>query len=63
VPVAFVVRTTVDLSEDDVKRWALEHGPAAQHPRAVWFLDELPLSGTEKVDRTGLVEEAGRRRL
>ncbi len=62
VPVAFVVRTKGDLSEDDVKRWTLEHGPAAQHPRAVWFLDKLPLSGTEKVDRTGLVEEAARRR-
>ena len=29
-----------------IKQWALANGPAYQHPRAVWFVDELQLAGT-----------------
>ncbi|MFL5053362.1 MAG: class I adenylate-forming enzyme family protein [Xanthobacteraceae bacterium] len=54
-PVAFVIpepgRT---LAEEDVKRFALANAPAYQHPRFVWFLDELPLASTNKVDRAAL---------
>lgn len=54
-PVAFVIpepgRT---LAEEDVKRFALANAPAYQHPRFVWFLDELPLASTNKVDRVAL---------
>lgn len=61
-PVAFVVRAPdVGLTEDDVKRWALEQGPAFQHPRVVWFVDTLPLSGTQKIDRHALEADARRR--
>lgn len=61
-PVAFVVpEPGAPLTEDDVREWALAHGPAFQHPRAVWLVDELPLSGTEKVDVRGLEAEARRR--
>lgn len=61
-PVAFVVRKSgASLSEDDVKQYALAHAPAYQHPRAVWFIDALPLSSTNKIDRTYLKREAAAR--
>ena len=51
-PVAFVVlRPGANLSESDVKGYALANAPAFQHPRRVMFLAELPLAGTNKVDR------------
>ncbi len=54
-PVAFVIRKAGHtLSEDDVKRFALAHAPAYQHPRFVWFVDELPLASTNKLDRAEL---------
>ena len=62
VPVAFVVASPgARLTEEDVRSWALEHGPAYQHPRAVWVVDALPIAGTEKVDRRALADEAARR--
>jgi acyl-CoA synthetase (AMP-forming)/AMP-acid ligase II len=62
LPVAFVVAEPGHtLTEADVKAWALEHGPAYQHPRAVWFVEELLLGGTAKIDKTGLKAEAARR--
>lgn len=55
VPYAFVVtRDGATLSEDDLKQFALANGPAYQHPRRVFFLKELPLSGTNKIDRERL---------
>jgi len=41
-----------------VKDFALQHGPAYQHPRHVEFVHELPLAGTNKVDRKALIERA-----
>lgn len=64
LPVAFVVPTPgAAPTEEDIKQWALANGPAYQHPRAVWFLDELPLAGTVKIDRTALHTEAEQRWL
>ena len=37
-----------------VKQYALANAPAYQHPRFVWFVDELPLASTNKVDRVAL---------
>ena len=54
-PVAFVIRKaghTVDA--ESVKQFALANAPAYQHPRFVWFVDELPLASTNKVDRAAL---------
>jgi long-chain acyl-CoA synthetase len=54
-PVAFVVRaagSTID--EQAVKQFALANAPAYQHPRRVFFLDELPLAGTNKIDKRAL---------
>ena len=56
-PVAFVVAAG-RLTEDEVKRHALANAAAYQHPRRVWFLEELPLAGTNKVDRRALLEHA-----
>jgi long-chain acyl-CoA synthetase len=54
-PVAFVVRKPGrTLDADAVKRFALAHAPAYQHPRFVWFVDELPLASTNKLDRSAL---------
>ena len=55
VPYAFVVlRAGASASEDELKQFALSNGPAYQHPRRVFFLKELPLAGTNKIDRDQL---------
>jgi acyl-coenzyme A synthetase/AMP-(fatty) acid ligase len=59
LPVAFVVpKPGATPSEDALRRFALDNGPAYAHPRAVWFVAELPLAGTNKIDRKVLVERA-----
>jgi acyl-CoA synthetase (AMP-forming)/AMP-acid ligase II len=64
-PVAFVMLRARDgdaasapVSEDDIRAFALANAPAYAHPRRVWFLDELPLAGTNKIDRRRLSELA-----
>ena len=39
---------------DEIKRYALAHGPAIQHPCHVVFMPALPLASTGKVDRVAL---------
>ena len=40
LPVAFVVpKPGARPSEDALRRFALDNGPAYAHPRAVWFVD------------------------
>ena len=61
-PVAFVVARAGEApTAGDIKAFALANGPAYQHPRFVWFLDRLPLSGAMKIDRTALRREAAAR--
>jgi long-chain acyl-CoA synthetase len=61
-PVAWVVlHTGMDASEDELKTYFLERGPAYAHPRRVFFIDVLPVSGTNKLDRKFLTGEAARR--
>jgi len=51
-PVAFIVpKAGHTPDEDEIKRFALANAPAYAHPRFVWFVDELPLASTNKVDR------------
>jgi acyl-CoA synthetase (AMP-forming)/AMP-acid ligase II len=58
-PVAFcVLREGAALTEEAVKRYSLEHAPAYQHPRAVWFLERMPITTTNKVDRKALQARA-----
>jgi long-chain acyl-CoA synthetase len=59
VPHAFIVkRADTPLTEDEVKKHALANAPAYAHPRRVFFMDELPLAGTNKIDRKRLKELA-----
>ena len=54
-PVAFVVRRPGSLvDEEALKQHVLANAPAYQHPRRVWFLDQMLLATTNKIDRVGL---------
>ncbi len=55
VPYAFVKLTgQAQLSEDDVRQFAIANGPAYAHPRRVFFVRDFPLSGSNKVDTNAL---------
>jgi long-chain acyl-CoA synthetase len=57
-PIAFVVRTGgAELDEQTVKSYALANAPAYQHPRQVIFIDEMPLAGTNKIDKRVLAKQ------
>ena len=59
VPHAFIVlRPSSSLTEGEVKRHALANAPAYAHPRRVYFVDELPLAGTNKIDLKILKQRA-----
>ena len=59
VPVAFiVVRPDQHPSSDEIRKFALDNGPAYQHPRRVEFVSDLPWAGTNKVDRKVLIARA-----
>ena len=54
-PYAFIVtEPSSELGEGDVKTYALDNGPAYAHPRRVFILSEIPLTGTNKIDRGAL---------
>jgi acyl-coenzyme A synthetase/AMP-(fatty) acid ligase len=62
-PVAFVIpKAGQRPSEDEIKQYALANAPAYQHPRSVWFVDELPLASTNKLDR-GLLKSMAAQKL
>jgi benzoate-CoA ligase family protein len=50
LPVAFVVKAG-ELSEDELRQWALDRLEPYKHPRRIVFLDELPQTHLGKVDR------------
>jgi len=55
VPYAFIVtRGGTNITEEELKQFALANGPAYQHPRRVFLLEQLPLAGTNKIDRERL---------
>lgn len=59
LPTAFVrIESGAQLNAEELKRFALEHGPPYAHPRHVWFVDEIPLASTAKVDRAALTKQA-----
>jgi acyl-CoA synthetase (AMP-forming)/AMP-acid ligase II len=54
-PVAFIIaKAGIAVDAEEIKRFALANAPAYQHPRFVWFIDRLPLSTTNKIDRAAL---------
>ena len=56
-PVAFVVRSPgAAIDEQAVKTFALANAPAYQHPRQVFFVEEMPLAGTNKIDKRALAQ-------
>lgn len=58
-PVAFVVlRSGTNVSEEEIKEFVLRRAPPYQHPRRVFFVDDLPLNSVNKIDRRGLQERA-----
>lgn len=58
VPVAFVVAAEgSELTEDEIKDFALERVPTYAHPRRVFFKDNLPKSGTLKTQHFKLEDE------
>ncbi|MEK9644183.1 MAG: class I adenylate-forming enzyme family protein [Alphaproteobacteria bacterium] len=59
VPFVWIVaRDGADIDEEAVKQYALKNGPVYAHPRRVIFVDALPLSGTNKIDRRALEAQA-----
>lgn len=58
-PIAFIVgRMGGELTEQAVKEFALANAPPHEHPRHVVFMSELPLAGTNKIDRNELTGRA-----
>lgn len=58
-PVAFVVRRPgAQVSADELRQFALSNGPSYQHPRHIFFVDRMPLAGTNKIDRKELMKQA-----
>lgn len=56
-PYAFVIaEKNASVTEEELKEYCLKQGPAYQHPRKIWFLNEFPLAGTNKVDKKKLLE-------
>ena len=53
-----VVKTPdAKLDERAVKTYALANAPAYQHPRRVIFVEEMPLAGTNKIDKRALAQQ------
>jgi long-chain acyl-CoA synthetase len=61
-PVAFVVlEEGSDVTEEELRKFTLDHVATYAHPRRIWFVDELPRSATQKVQRYRLEEMAEER--
>ena len=58
IPIAFVVLRDRSLPPEELKRFALESGPAFSHPRAFVVVDELPVASTHKPDKRPLMARA-----
>lgn len=57
-PIAFVVKSPgTAIDEQAIKAYALANAPAYQHPRRVFFVDEMPLAGTNKIDKRVLAKQ------
>lgn len=59
MPVAFLVLgEDASATAQELKEYALQNGPAYQHPRRIFFTEELPLASTNKIDRHALIKKA-----
>jgi long-chain acyl-CoA synthetase len=58
VPVAMVMRKEgAAVTEAELKQYCLAHGSAYAHPRRIMLVEEIPLSGAAKIDRTRVQRE------
>jgi acyl-coenzyme A synthetase/AMP-(fatty) acid ligase len=58
-PVAFVVpRPGTAPTGAAIKQFALQNAAPYLHPRRIWFVSEMPLAGTNKIDRRALAARA-----
>jgi len=54
-PYAFVVKKKNNvITEREIQEFVMNNAPAYQYPRRVWFLDQMPLTGTNKIDKLEL---------
>ena len=61
IPVAFVVvQPGASPTEQALKDFVLANAAPYLHPRKVWFIDRMPLAGTNKIDRHALKAQAER---
>ncbi len=61
-PVAFIVSAVgAALTGQEVTDIALAQAPAYMHPRSVYFIETMPLAGTNKIDRKALAALAAKR--
>lgn len=59
IPAAFIVpKPGARPTEDEIKAYALANGPVYQHPRFVRFIDEMPLSAANKIDKQAIRQMA-----
>lgn len=59
MPVAFVVpRAGTAPTEKALQDFVLANAAPFMHPRRVWFIDRMPLAGTNKIDRRALKARA-----
>ncbi|MBV8496609.1 MAG: acyl--CoA ligase, partial [Gammaproteobacteria bacterium] len=58
IPIAFVVLKDPKPPVEELKRFALESGPAFSHPRAFVVVPELPVATTHKLDKRPLKAKA-----
>lgn len=59
VPVAFVVpRPGASPTERELQDHVIRLAAPHLHPRSVWFIDRMPLAGTNKIDRHALAARA-----
>jgi len=56
-PYAFVTLCK-NITEEELKEYTLKAGPAYQHPRRIWFVNSMPLTDTNKIDRKELMKRA-----
>ncbi|MEC8087552.1 MAG: hypothetical protein VX156_06955, partial [Pseudomonadota bacterium] len=40
------------VTEEELKQFTLDHGPAYAHPRKIIIINEMPLNGAGKIDRS-----------
>lgn len=61
-PVAWVVpHQGARLNEQELKNFTLEKGPAYAHPRRIFFVEALPMTGSKKIDTKQLMKDTEER--